>query len=628
MATRKKASKATGKKHKSRKPPKKPARPKGKLDLRTERRTLAFVNAARIPEDLAVVPHDVQVVDEAAGHMGDIPHHHEPKRIVELDRAERLLKARQEFDLVHGFRKIIELRQIDSGFLDLLLARFGPAFYGRWDFWYDMVEAGVELSIEHAALLHTSEVLFLESGTDTIMWDPADEVTPQFTVIPGATTGLTADLFCSGHVFLSDGRLLVVGGGGGGPGAATSNQGWRFDPIAHTWQRTDDMTTLRWYPTAVMLGDEQGPTGASGRVLVAGGRGGTGGMEVYSEATDSFTPITVNGPIIKDFQQTYPGLHLLPGGEIFYAPTGFANCSTGSPGGYADGPAAWFTFDSPAGATSGSWTEVAGAQIDRAKGMSVLVLEPTYPFVRVVAVGGGPAGTNSTAQTINLSTLSPAWSPTTTIPDGRPRINVNAVLLPDSTILVCGGLQAAPFPTWIYRPNALINAWRVMDEMNRPRHYHSCALLLPSGKVMMAGGASPGGCSLSVENSIEVFSPPYLFKPDGSPADRPVINAVNGDVPMPGHAPHFHHGESFTIDTPQAECIAKVVLIRPMAVTHQTDSEQRILHLIFHKSGPYQLTATAPDGIHPHAIAPRGYYMFFILDDKGVPSEGKFVHLH
>lgn len=599
-----------------------------RVDIRTQQRILRFVNDARVPADLTVLPADVQVIDEETAHMGDIPHHVHARRTLDAKLAERILNARYEKDLVRGFTSIRDLIAIDWSFLDLVLASFGPGTYGRWDYLYDMEEGGVDLSIEHAALLRTGEVIFLESGTDTILWDPADEVNPQFTVIPGSTTGLTADLFCSGHVVLSDGQLLVVGGGGGGPGAASSNQGWKYDPVAHTWTRTGDMTTKRWYPTALMLGDEQGPTGASNRVLVAGGTGGTGGMEVYSEATDSFAPVVVTGPITKHFGQTYPGLHLLPGGEVFYAPTGFANCSTGNPGGYSDGPSAWFTFDAPMGSNSGHWTTVAGAAIDRAKGMSVLLLQPSYPFVRVVAVGGGPAGTNSTVQMINLSTLSPTWGPASTIPDGRPRVNVNAVLLPDSTVLVCGGLQAAPYPSWIYRPNAAVNAWREMDEMARPRHYHSCALLLPSGKVMVAGGAAPSGCSLSVENSIEVFSPPYLFNADGTPAARPVIDEVNGEVPTSAHAPQFHHGGTFTIQTPQAGSIARVVLIRPMAVTHQTDSEQRILHLTFHKSGANQLTATAPNGSHPHATCPRGYYMLFILDGNGVPSVGKFIHLH
>lgn len=609
-------------------PKEKPTQPRRMRHHRAEQRALAFINAARVPDDLRVLPQDVPVVDEEAAHGGDIPHHVHVEKIIDLEQAEKILRARLDFDLVNGFRNPRDLKEIARPFIDLLIRRFGPAHYGSWDFWYDMTADGQQLSIEHAALLRTGEVIFLESGTDTILWNPKNAVSPEFTVIPGSTTGLTADLFCSGHVFLSDGRLLVVGGGGGGPGAASSIQGWRFDPIAHTWTRTGDMTTKRWYPTAVMLGDEQGPTGASNRVLVAGGSGGTGGMEVYSEATNSFLPITVDGPVTKHFAQTYPGMHLLPGGEIFYSPTGFANCSTGSPGGYADGPAAWFTFDSPTGATKGHWTEVAGGTIDRAKGMAALVLQPTYPFVRVVVVGGGPAGTNSTAQTINLSSLSPTWGPPTAIPDGRPRINVNTVLLPDSTVLVCGGLQAAPYPTWIYNPNAVISPWRAMDEMNRPRHYHSCALLLPSGKVAVAGGASPGGCSLSVENSVEVFSPPYLFNPDGTPAARPAIDTVNGEVPTPSHAPQFHHGQTFKIETQQAASIAKVVLIRPMAVTHQTDSEQRIVHLAFYESGTCELTATAPDGGHPHAMAPRGYYMLFLLDGKGVPSEGKFVHLH
>lgn len=597
-------------------------------DIRTQQRVLRFVNDARVPDDLTVLPDDVQVIDEAAAHMGDIPHHVPVKRTLEMKVAARILEARLQTNVARGFAHIQELIAIHPGLLDWLIDSFGPATYGRWDYLYDMEAGGVELSIEHAALLRTGEVIFIESGTDTILWDPSNEVTPQFTVIPGSTTGLTADLFCSGHAVLSDGQLLVVGGGGGGPGAASSVQGWKYEPVAHTWTRTGDMTTMRWYPTALMLGDEQGPTGASGRVLVAGGSGGTGGMEIYSEATNSFTPLVVNGPITKNFGQTYPGLHLLPGGEVFYAPTGFANCSTGSPGGYADGPAAWFTFDAPMGATSGHWTEVAGPPIDRAKGMSVVLLQPTYPYVRIAVVGGGPAGTNGTAQMINLSTLSPTWGPTSTIPDGRGRVNGSAVLLPDSTVLVCGGLQSAPYPTWIYRPNALVNAWREMDEMNRPRHYHSCALLLPSGKVMVAGGASSGGCSLSVENSIEVFSPPYLFNADGTAAARAVIEMVNGEVPTSNHAPEFHHGSTFTIETPQADSVAKVVLIRPMAVTHQTDSEQRVLHLTFYQSAPTQLTATAPDGIHPHAMAPRGYYMLFILDGNGVPSEGKFIHLH
>ena len=79
--------------------------------------------------------------------------------------------------------------------------------------------------------------------------------------------------------------------------------------------------------------------------------------------------------------------------------------------------------------------------------------------------------------------------------------------------------------------------------------------------------------------------------------------------------------------TPDAGDISKVTLVRPMAVTHQTDSEQRVIPLCFGPSGA-DLLATAPDGGHPHALAPKGWYMLFIINNAGVPSRGKFVFLH
>ena len=39
------------------------------------------------------------------------------------------------------------------------------------------------------------------------------------------------------------------------------------------------------------------------------------------------------------------------------------------------------------------------------------------------------------------------------------------------------------------------------------------------------------------------------------------------------------------------------------------------------------LSVKAPNGHHPHGSAPRGYYMLFVLNNAGVPSEGKFIKL-
>lgn len=599
------------------------------IDRRSHRRLLRFVNAAQKPDDLMVAPHDRLLVDELEAHSGHVEHHQHEEHMLEEDQAREILDARDEVNPLRGIAKLNDAIAVNAriaGILPGLLVKFGPAKFGRWDLLYPLNPGGSPFAIEHAALLRTYKVVFLADSTDTALWDPSDETTPIMSRLTGADTGLTANLVCCGHSFLSDGKLLAVGGGGLGPGAATSIQGWKFDPETEKWTRTaGDMSIQRWYPTTVTLGDEAGETGKSGRVFVASGVLGAGTppvIDVYSEASDTFSPVTVAGPG-KNFSQTYPSLHLLPGGEIFYVPTGFGNCSTGSVYSLSE-PSAYFTFS---GALSGSWTNV-DVNMNRTKGMSAILLQPAYPYVRVIVVGGGSTGTSPTAQMINLSTFSPTWGPPASIPDGRPRVNVNTVLLPDGKVFVLGGLQSPPQTCYLYNPSTAISPWAEMDELNAPRHYHSCAMLLPSGKVMAAGGAAAGGCTVSVENTIEVFSPPYLFNPDGSLAARPSIASINGVEPTPKEAPTINHGSKFVIKTKDPCKIAKVVLMRPTACTHNTDTEQRSIQCTFAVTGDHEITAVAPNGGPPHAVAPRGYYMLFILTAKGVPSEGKFIHLH
>ena len=131
--------------------------------------------------------------------------------------------------------------------------------------------------------------------------------------------------------------------------------------------------------------------------------------------------------------------------------------------------------------------------------------------------------------------------------------------------------------------------------------------------MLTAGNQCPA------DRTVEIFSPPYLFAADGSPAPRPEISTAPDLV---------HHGREFDIETPDPSEIAKVVLLRPMAVTHQTDSEQRVIHLSHSISGATTLTAEAPNGWHPHALAPQGWYMLFLIDTDGVPSVAHFIHLH
>jgi hypothetical protein len=315
---------------------------------------------------------------------------------------------------------------------------------------------------------------------------------------------------------------------------------------------------------------------------------------------------------VRDFPQLYPGLHLLPGGEVFYTRTGFGSAGPG-PGGSSDPlpTNAYFSYSAPA---TGAWVELANQMefFDRVRGMSVILLDPCDPILRVLVIGGGSAPGNETAEMIDLATLNPVWDHAMIVPGGAGRNNVNAVLLPNGNVFVVGGTSDPSVPCAMF--DASTNTWTTMARANYRKQYHSVAVLLPSGKVMSTGGSNYGGGS----NVIEIFSPPYLFKPDGSPADRPAIDAAPAMV---------HHGHMFDVESADAAGIERVVLVRPMAVTHQTDSEQRVLQMSFTRSGT-TLTVTAPDHHHPHGHAPRGYYMLFILNGDGVPSEGRFIFLH
>src|SRR5215470_15699385 len=94
------------------------------------------------------------------------------------------------------------------------------------------------------------------------------------------------------------------------------------------------------------------------------------------------------------------------------------------------------------------------------------------------------------------------------------------------------------------------------------RDYHSAAFLLPTGQVAMAGWNN---------TTIEIFDPPYLHR-----GARPVISSAPSSV---------QHGQSFDIESPDAATITSVVLARPAAVTHQTDTEQKILEMPFIRIG-------------------------------------------
>jgi hypothetical protein len=114
----------------------------------------------------------------------------------------------------------------------------------------------------------------------------------------------------------------------------------------------------------------------------------------------------------------------------------------------------------------------------------------------------------------------------------------------------------------------------------------------------------------SIEKTIEVFSPPYLFW-----GERPEIFQHPGQIA---------YGQAFSIRVFPARQIGQVVLMRPEVLTHVTNTDQRLLELEFKIMDEETLKVQGPP---TPAHMPRGYCLLFVLDNGFVPSVGKFVQL-
>lgn len=438
------------------------------------------------------------------------------------------------------------------------------------------------------------------SKSDAYVWDPATGI---FTLVPNSTT----NLFCSGHSFLPDGRLLVTGGhkefdGVGEPYANV------FNFKNNTWARVGDMNNGRWYPTNLTLG--------TGEVLVVSGSywDGTFNPDGTRHLLNNTLP-QVSKPLgnwrnLNTATQSlpaYPYMHLAPDGRAFYA-----------------GPEPQTRFLDTTG--TGNWsagpiTTYAGV---RGAGSSVM-----YDVGKILNVGGDSPPTSS-AEIINLNLPGASW---TAVPGmAFPRRQMNTTLLADGKVLATGGTRAAGFNTINSPADAVLAAelwnpttqlWTTMSSMAIARLYHGTALLLPDGTVLSGGSGLPAATgentgsvpqALYGHKDIEIFYPPYLFQANGSLAARPTISSAPTSV---------NYAQSFFVGTPNAASISKITLVRLSSVTHTFNESQRMNYLTFTQAAG-GLTVTAPANGNQ---CPPGYYMLFLINSSGVPSVAKILYL-
>ncbi|GIF00117.1 galactose oxidase-like domain-containing protein [Paractinoplanes rishiriensis] len=426
------------------------------------------------------------------------------------------------------------------------------------------------------------------SFTRAMVWNPADNSHKRVDL-------QGTNIFCAGFAHLANGNILIAGGNANAKLDGTVRT-YVFNWQAETWTRGNDMAGARWYPSVAAM--------ANGEEVIVGG-----------------------GPAVSEVYQTNGAIRALTGftqynAEIYPFMGSRPDTQLGLFGPYVTGYTVNTSGNGVVRATSNRDT------ISREYGSFA-----TYDIGKAVVVGGGKVTEGGvanvptrTAVVVNSNTgLAPSVASTGSLATGRRQHN--ATLLADGSVLVTGGMSSNAnsglvdlnnAATAAERWNPVTGQWAVLASASRIRQYHSTAMLLPDGRVMTGGGGICGACMTVgyLEKNIEYFTPPYLYKNDGSGelATRPVIGTAPASIGI---------NTNFALSTAQAASIRKVALVGLGDVTHGVDQGQRYVPLNYSVSGTTLTVTGPPNG----GVAPPGYYMLFVVDSAGVPSVARMVQV-
>jgi hypothetical protein len=459
-----------------------------------------------------------------------------------------------------------------------------PGQAGQWGPVVDWPVVGI-----HVALLPNGKVLAWDSVGDRATESfPVHDFTRATVYDPatGTHTPATVDtgfnVFCAGFAHLTDGSVFLAGGN---KDAQLNGivQTHLFNPANNDWSLGANMAAGRWYPSVTPL--------TNGEMLITEGGPDMPEVRRTDGSLRALSTASLNLPL-------YPWLDVAPDGRVFHS-----------------GPDQTLRKLDPSG--SGSWQSLGQRDsIHRDYGSHAV-----YDIGKTLVAGGGPSSKD--ARVVDFNEATPQVSPTAPMAFGRRQHNLT--LLADGSVLATGGNSTGAglvdMNGGVYnaeRWDPATGQWTTLAPQAVTRQYHSTALLLPDGRVLSSGGGICGTCDQVgyLAKNAEIFTPPYLFKKDGSGelAPRPEITDAPGTV---------SHGTTFQITTPNAASIEKIGLIRLGSQTHSVEMEQRYLPLGF-SAGAGTLTASVPANVH---TAVPGVYMLVIVDSEGVPSVARMVTL-
>jgi hypothetical protein len=324
----------------------------------------------------------------------------------------------------------------------------------------------------------------------------------------------------------------------------------------------------------------------------------------------------------------YPFLHLMPDGSLFV----FADRSSE-------------LFDVAANHTIKKFPTMPGMHrtYPNTGGSVMLPLRQhnNYEPEIMICGGGMTQGPDSPCEascgTLEPLSHDPQWS-MTTMP--QPRGMVEGLLLLDGTVLWINGCQVGAqgfgiasepaLEALVYDPAS--KNWTVSGTSNIARLYHSVAVLLLDGNVLIAG-SNPNEMPVTLEHidaqnpykafptdfRIEIWTPPYLR------GDKATRRPTNIDLSKLDLDP----GSSFDVQFDMEEELEslEVILYAGGFVTHSLHMGQVSIYLVHEvwetlQGGREQVVVHVPAEIK---LAPGPYVVYLVAN--GIPGIGQFVTL-
>ncbi|KAL5706293.1 (methyl)glyoxal oxidase [Ranunculus cassubicifolius] len=452
----------------------------------------------------------------------------------------------------------------------------------------------------------------------------------EYNVLANSVRPLTvqSDVWCSSGTVAPNGQLIQTGGFNVGDRVVRT-----FSPCANCdWNETPrGLLAGRWYGSNQIL-----PTG---RAIIVGGRARFN-YEFYPKTATTLNTFTLpfltqtNDP--REENNLYPFVHLNVDGNLFI----FANNRA-------------ILLDYTRNVVVRTYPTIPGGDPRNYPSTGSSVLLPLNLGQRAIAAeilicGGAPKGSFlqarvgrfvkalNTCGRLRITDRAPKWV-METMPSAR--LMGDMLLLPDGHVLIINGIGAGA-AGWeygrnpvlspvVYRPNNKLGSrFEVQKASTIPRVYHSTAILLRDGRILVGGSNAHAhynftGVLYPTELRLEAFLPTYL---DAKSANlRPKITSNRARIP-------FKYGQKLTINFSGANSFVDngitVRMMAPSFTTHSFSMNQRSLVLIRGtlrkiSTGNYQVVVTMPNSA---VLAPPGYYMLF-LSYQEIPSEGIWIQI-